>query len=235
MVRLSWGLGLLVAGVAVAQEDGLKLDDDLAPRPAAAPVTEAPAPELPVDKDLLRSDIRAAEGFLEEIERGRRKFDEARPLYRKYPVVAYLSEAAAGAFGAGVVGLVGGSIGEAIDAGDPADPLGGVSGRAFGVLGGAYAGSSMGVWGAARLFEKPVHPGWAFLGSGVGTIVGGGAATGLLFALEDDKQTAGTAAVATLFVFQVAGAMLFTELGIPDDPKPVAAEPEGEPALREDP
>ncbi|MEZ4472473.1 MAG: hypothetical protein R3F60_17095 [bacterium] len=75
------------------------------PAPAAPP-TEAPPPppELPVDKDLLRSDIRAAEGFLEEVERGNRKFDDARPAYRKYPVAAYLSEAAAGAFGAGVIG-----------------------------------------------------------------------------------------------------------------------------------
>ncbi|MEZ4472472.1 MAG: hypothetical protein R3F60_17090 [bacterium] len=115
---------------------------------------------------------------------------------------------------------MGGSIGEVIDAGDPTAPLGGASGRAFGVLSGAYVGSSMGVWGAARLFEKPVNPGWAFLGSGIGTLVGGGAATGLIFALEDDKQAAGTAAVITLFAFQVAGAMLFTEIGIPDEPQP---------------
>ncbi len=203
-----------------AQED-LVLDEAYAP---AAPPTVAPATLAPIvgdfsaDKKAFESNVRtpAEDAFLEEIEAGRRRIEGGQPLYRRYPGLAIVAEAAAGLFGAGVVGLVGGSIGEAIDPGNEDQPLGGASGQAFGLLGGAYVGSSMGVWGASRLFEKPVHPGWAFLGSGVGTVVGGGAATGLLFALEDEPTTAGGLAVATLFLFQVGGAMLFTEVGLPE-------------------
>ena len=137
-------------------------------------------------------------------------------LYVGFWWALLLAPVLCGLFGAGIVGLVGASIGDAIAPGDNGQALGGASGRAFGLLGGAYLGSSMGVWGASRLFEKPVHPGWAFLGSGLGTLVGGGAATGILFALQDDKQTAGGLAVASVFLFQVAGAVLFTEVGMPD-------------------
>jgi len=189
-------------------------------QPAGTP--PEPRPSLPTgdpsaDKTLFRRTVpEPEEAFLAEVEAGRRRMNQGEPLYRRYEGLGYVTEAAAGLFGAGIVGLVGASIGDAIAPGDNGQALGGASGRAFGLLGGAYLGSSMGVWGASRLFEKPVHPGWAFLGSGLGTLVGGGAATGILFALQDDKQTAGGLAVASVFLFQVAGAVLFTEVGMPD-------------------
>lgn len=214
-------LSILLGFSAAQAQDELVLDEAYAPAapPSAAPATLAPiVGDFSADKKAFDSTVRtpAEDAFLEEIEAGRRRINQGQPLYRRYPGLALVTEAAAGVFGAGVVGLVGGSIGDAVAPGDESQPLGGASGQAFGLLGGAYAGSSMGVWGAARLFEKPVHPGWAFLGSGVGTILGGGAATGLLFAFDDDPSTAGGLAVASLFLFQVGGAMLFTEIGQPE-------------------
>lgn len=207
---------------ANAQEEELVLDEAF--QPPAAPPSEAPATLPPIegdfsaDRQLFQGAGRTApeEAFLAEVEASKRRLRPSQPLYRRFPGLAYVTEAAAGLFGAGVVGLVGGSIGEAIDPGDPNDPLGGASGQAFGLLGGSFVGSSMGVWGASLLFEKPLHPGWAFLGSGVGTIIGGGAATAILFALEDEPTTAGGLAVATTFLFQISGAILFTEIGMPD-------------------
>lgn len=140
------------------------------------------------------------------------------PMYQQSPYLAYGAEAAAGLFSAGLVGLLGGTAGNAINAGERNQPLDGPKGgRLYGLMAGGFIGSAVGVWGAANLFDKDTAPGWSFLGSGIGTLVGGGAAAGILVGI-DDRNTAGGLAVGTLFLSQILGAMIFAEIGIDDDP-----------------
>jgi hypothetical protein len=153
------------------------------------------------------------------------------PLYQQSPWMAEGAEAAAGIFSAGMLGLVGGAVGEAIDAGERSQPLGGAGGgRLYGVLTGGFIGSAAGVWGAAALFDKDVAPGWSILGAGLGSLVGGGAAAGMLVGI-DDRNTAGTLAVGTVFLSQVVGAMIFTAIGT-DDPAPPPPPEFDEPRIR---
>lgn len=153
------------------------------------------------------------------------------PLYQQSPWMANGAEAAAGLFGGGMLGLVGGAVGDAISPGNRNQPLGGAEGgQLYGVLTGGFIGSAAGVWGAAVLFDKDVAPGWPILGAGLGSIVGGGAAAGMLLGI-DDRETAGTLAVGTVLLSQVIGAMIFTAIGTVDPPPPPPPEIQ-EPRIR---
>ncbi len=145
---------------------------------------------------------------------------DALPLYTRSPELDLGSEALAGVFAAGIMGLMGGALGEAIDPGDPSQPLGGFHGPVFGALPGSAFGATLGVWGAAQLFGKETDVGWTALGSGIGTIVGGGAAFGIAAGLgEGDSST--TLAVGTFLLAQVGLTMVFTDTFAPPLPTPV--------------
>ena len=136
---------------------------------------------------------------------------DAAPLYTRMPALDYLTESVAGAFAAGALGLLGGSLGEAIDPGAPSQPLGGFHGPVFGAIPGSALGATLGVWSAAQLFEKDVDVGWSAVGSGVGTLVGGGAAFGIAAGLGEGDTTT-SLALLTYLVAQVGLTVVFTDV-----------------------
>jgi hypothetical protein len=167
--------------------------------------------EVVTDPERHRDQERRAEAALVK---------DAVPLYTRMPALNLGTEALAGVFAAGILGLMGGAVGDAIDEGDSTQPLGGFHGPVFGALPGSAIGSTLGVWGAAQLFGKETDIGWTALGSGVGTVIGGGAAFGIAAGLgEGDSAT--SLAVGTYLLFQVGMAMVFTDTFAPPLPTPV--------------
>lgn len=202
---------------AVAEgDDALDFDAVDVPAPKPLPPMPKDTDDFSSDKGLFGVEVRTEP---ERVLGAELAAQDARarlyvPLHERMPGFAYGAEAAAGLFGAGIIGLVGGAIGNAISDGDPLQPLGGAkSGRPYGILGGGLTGAALGVWGGAVLFDKDTAPGWSILGSGLGSIVGGGAATGILIGV-DDRNTASTLAVGTLFICQVVGALIFADVGM---------------------
>lgn len=203
--------------------------EDAPPAPAAPPEPEieippafeppplpSPTEDFSADQDHFGEVVTPSEQVLKaQLAAEKQLVITEKPLYLRHPVFAKLTEAAAGVFGAGIVGLLGGTIGNAIDEGDDRHPLGGFHGPAIGGLTGTYVGASLGVWGAGELFDKDANPGWSFLGAGVGTIVGGAAAFGVVSGL-DEGDGANTLAVALLLGSQVLGAILFQDAFAPE-------------------
>lgn len=191
---------------------------------AAAPAQEEEAPPAlpPPSEDFSADQARFGE-VVTEPERQRdeeRRLREALvrdsiPLYVRMPALDLIGESAAGVFAAGALGLLGGAIGDAIDPGEASQPLGGLHGPVFGGVPGSAAGATLGVWGAARLFEKDTDVGWTVLGAGIGTLVGSGAAFGITAGLgEGDSST--SLALATYLLAQVGLAVVFTDVYAPE-------------------
>jgi hypothetical protein len=193
------------------------------PEQAPAPASEAPPvfeppPLPPADADFSQDGklFREVDTVPEKDREAELKAEEAapretEPLFHRMPVLYWVTRSAAGVFGAGTVGLLGGSIGNAINKGDDLQPLGGFHGPAIGAGVGSIAGTGLGVWGAGLLFDRQGGPQWALLGSGVGTVLGGAAATGIASGL-DPSDGASAFAVGTFLAFQVGGALLFDAL-----------------------
>lgn len=178
----------------------------------------SPKDDFSADKDLfeeVKTDPERVEAELAYQERLRQR---VLPRHARMPGVALTVQAVAGVFSAGVVGLLGGAIGEAVDAGNSVDPLGGMNGPVVGLSVGSLVGASLGTWGAGAVFEKEADLGWYTAGAAVGTVLGGGVATGI-FAI-DEGDTATAVAVLSFLAIQTAGALLFAELGEPPLPPP---------------
>ncbi len=224
----------LLTGVAFAQspdagaEPAAPAADTMvfeSPVPVDLEPPPLPAPDADFSADrALFQEVRTAP---EEVRAARRVVEQARvsdagPLHAQTPALAWLTQAVGGVFGAGAVGLLFGSVGEAIDPGNDRQPLGGFHGAAVGGLVGTAIGSALGVWGAGRLFEKDSNPGWSFLGAGIGTAVGGGAAVGIAAGVSH-KDGGATLAIGTVLLCQTALAIVFDDYGLPGRPAPVGA------------
>jgi hypothetical protein len=185
--------------------------------PAAQPLPPLPPPgaDFKQDQKLFEEVLTEPEVLIAERERAQTEEMKSGALrYQRTPMLAYATQAGAGLLAAGLVGLGGAAVGEAIAPGDEEQPLGGFRGPVIGGFAGAAIGSAVGVWGGGYLFDKQTHPGWVALGTAAGTVVGGGAALGIAALGTDDTLTA-TAAVGTMVLFQVAGAILFGDLFLP--------------------
>ena len=216
------------AGDGAVADDTLSFDDAVdVPAPKVLPPMPADTADYLAEQASFGAEVVTDPEKFRAAQRAeaQRRARSSLPMYQRSPYLAYGAEAAAGLFSAGLVGLLGGTVGNAINAGDRNQPLDGpTGGRLYGLMTGGFIGSAVGVWGAANLFDKDTAPGWSFLGAGLGTVVGGGAAAGILVGI-DDRNTAGTLAVGTLFLSQILGAMLFAEIGIDDAPPPPILDP----------
>ncbi len=210
-------LSLLLLTPALAQE--MTLDPVAVPD---EPPPESEPPPLPKADEDFSADAKHFGEVTTEAEKERERqvaeeqarVKDSEPMYLRYRTLDFVTEATAGIFAAGAVALLAGSIGDAIDPGDDRLPLGGAHGGLFGIAVGSAVGSTAGVWAGAQLFEKETPVGWTILGTSLGTLVGGGLATGILIGLEDEGLEG--LAVTSYLVSQVGFGILFTHLFAPD-------------------
>ena len=175
--------------------------------------------DFTADRDLFMEVETAPEKARElEVARQQELARSSLPLYQQMPGLAFATEAAAGVFSAGAIGLFGGAIGGAINSGDKTLPLGGFHGPVIGGLVGSMVGATVGVWGGAQLFEKNLNWGWTALGVGVGTVVSGSIAFGVVEGLNNDAGE--SLGVGLLLLSQVASGIGVSEIFLVEDYTP---------------